>query len=488
MQTATPSVAIRVPMPVRVGSVTWPVWLQSLALVVGDLVTMALCMAAAWWIKALQDSGLPSEQYLQAFSAILVVQVLVHAGMGLFPGLGLGPAEELRRLTQATTMVLVIGVIVTFVAKAGETWSRQVMLVTWGLALVALPFARCAMRRLLCRRSWWGIPCVVVGAGATGRQVVGLLQARPWLGLRPVVLLDDDERQHGRMVEGVPVRGPIREEVAALAQRGVRSVILAIPSLSGRTLSAMLANLHDHARTIYVAPALPGSPHVVASTREFANTLVLEIRQNLLRPATRVAKRILDLLLVMLGLVVSIPLVLTIALMIAITSRGPVLYGQKRLGKNGREFVAWKFRSMVCDADERLELYLAAHPALQEEWRLTRKLRNDPRVTWIGALLRRSSLDELPQLWNVLRGEMSLVGPRPIVRDEIPRYGEEGYRLYIKTRPGLSGLWQVSGRSDTSYRERVALDSYYVHNWSVWLDLVILARTLRVVFLGKGAY
>jgi Undecaprenyl-phosphate galactose phosphotransferase WbaP len=168
-------------------------------------------------------------------------------------------------------------------------------------------------------------------------------------------------------------------------------------------------------------------------------------------------------------------------------SSGRVFYGQPRIGRHGVGFVAWKFRSMVTDADARLEQYLIAHPELRTEWERDHKLRDDPRITWIGRFLRRTSLDELPQLWNILRGEMSLVGPRPIVQAEVVKYGDH-IALYHKVRPGLSGLWQVSGRNNTTYDERVRLDCYYVRNWSVWLDLVILSRTVRVVALGEGAY
>jgi lipopolysaccharide/colanic/teichoic acid biosynthesis glycosyltransferase len=149
--------------------------------------------------------------------------------------------------------------------------------------------------------------------------------------------------------------------------------------------------------------------------------------------------------------------------------------------------MAWKFRSMVQNADEVLCEYLDGHPDFREEWEWNHKLKNDPRITWIGRLLRHTSLDELPQLWNALKQEMSLVGPRPIVQEEIRRYGED-FLLYQMVTPGITGLWQVSGRNNVSYERRISLDSYYVRNWSVWLDLWVLARTIRVVLKGDGAY
>jgi lipopolysaccharide/colanic/teichoic acid biosynthesis glycosyltransferase len=184
--------------------------------------------------------------------------------------------------------------------------------------------------------------------------------------------------------------------------------------------------------------------------------------------------------------VVILPLTLAIALAVKLTSRGPAFYGHRRVGQGGQEIQVWKFRSMVTNADAVLAAHLAAHPDAQIEWQQTQKLVNDPRVTPLGAWLRKTSLDELPQLWNVLKGDMSLVGPRPIIHSECRHYGEF-MELYDSVPPGLSGLWQVSGRSNTSYAQRVELDVAYVRNWSFWLDLYILARTVPSVLAARGA-
>jgi Undecaprenyl-phosphate galactose phosphotransferase WbaP len=201
----------------------------------------------------------------------------------------------------------------------------------------------------------------------------------------------------------------------------------------------------------------------------------------------RPVKRALDLALTISGGLLVAPVIILIMLVIRLTSRGSVLFRHERIGLGGRRFKALKFRTMIVDGDPVLQAHLKANPAAREEWQRDHKLKNDPRVTWIGRLLRRTSLDELPQLWNVLRGEMSLVGPRPIVRAEIPKYGEN-FDVYIRAVPGITGMWQVSGRNDTGYRQRVALDVEYVSTWSVWLDLRILFRTVFVVIGQKGAY
>lgn len=465
----------------------WSGRAQIAALACADLAALAACAVLAWWLKSLADPGLYIQQYVRALPLFLTSAVAIYAGLGLYPALGFGAADELRRLSQGTTLVLVAGVALTFAAKSGEAWSRQIILVTWAGALILVPIMRGAVRRACCRLPWWGTPCIVLGAGATGAQVVNLLRLRPWLGLQPVAILDDDADKHGRDCAGILVEGPVTEGAARLAASGIRNAILAMPGLPADRLARMLDGLGDHLRHVFIAPALPGSPDVIAETREFANTLVLEVRQNLLRPEARVVKRTLDVVAVGSGLLLFWWVFVGLALAVKLSSPGPAFYGQNRIGRGGREFKAWKFRSMVRDADAQLKTYLEQHPELRAEWERDHKLKDDPRVTWIGRLLRRTSLDELPQLWNILCGDMSLVGPRPIVQDEVVKYGER-FALYQKVRPGLSGLWQVSGRNDTTYGERVALDCYYVRNWSVWLDLVVLARTVRVVLLGKGAY
>jgi len=185
------------------------------------------------------------------------------------------------------------------------------------------------------------------------------------------------------------------------------------------------------------------------------------------------------------GLLIS-PLLFLIAVLIKLDSPGPMLYKQMRLGTDGNHFFCWKFRTMRTDAGQVLTELLQDNPDLRAEWEKEHKLHDDPRITRVGRFLRKSSLDELPQLWNVLVGEMSLVGPRPIVDAEVSRY-RDAYELYRRVKPGMSGLWQVGGRSETSYKERVEMDTYYVRNWSVWLDLVILARTVGAVLYRHGA-
>jgi exopolysaccharide production protein ExoY len=197
-------------------------------------------------------------------------------------------------------------------------------------------------------------------------------------------------------------------------------------------------------------------------------------------------KRLIDIILSSIGILALIPLLTLCCVGVFLTSRGPIIYGHRRVGFKGQLFNCLKFRTMVPDADRRLREYLQEYPEAEREWAETRKLRSDPRITWFGGMLRRTSLDELPQLINVLRGDMSLVGPRPVTEDEMPKYATR-LPIYLACKPGITGLWQVSGRSNTSYEERVSLDASYAENWTLLLDAKIVVQTLPVVLGSEDA-
>ena len=235
------------------------------------------------------------------------------------------------------------------------------------------------------------------------------------------------------------------------------------------------------------APSVsPSSSAIRLSPPTVTTSMVVALQPALFGSTARALKRTSDIVGVLLLGTLALPLLVLIALAVKLDSRGPVMFGHERIGRGGRTFRAWKFRSMVSNSDLVLQQHLQRNPMARAEWKAKQKLRKDPRVTRLGQLLRKSSLDELPQLWNVLVGEMSLVGPRPIITAERVHY-RETIALYEGVLPGLSGLWQVSGRSDTSYEERVELDSHYILNWSFWLDIRILARTIPALLFGRGA-
>jgi exopolysaccharide biosynthesis polyprenyl glycosylphosphotransferase len=236
-------------------------------------------------------------------------------------------------------------------------------------------------------------------------------------------------------------------------------------------------------------PELFGLPasNITARGMMEEQAVILRVQNNLARKSNRIIKRIFDIVVTICGGFFILPFMLFIAVIIYLDSEGPIIYKQKRIGQNGKEFNFYKFRSMVKNADTILEEYLNTHESEKIEWQKNFKLKNDPRVTKIGRIIRKTSIDELPQLWNVLIGDMSLVGPRPLLPNEVERYNSyiEDYKLVL---PGLTGVWQVSGRSDTTFEQRAIMDSWYIHNWSIWIDIVYLLKTVLAVVKSKGAY
>ncbi len=409
--------------------------------------------------------------YLRLWPVLLLFPA-AYAVAGLYPGFGRNPVDELRKLSATTSTVYAALAVTVFLLKDAPAYSRAVFLLGWAQTLVLAPMARAAVRGACARKSWWGYPVAIVGEARTARRIVETLEGQPELGLKPVAVFDDPERA-ARLTD----RG----------HTGVRHVILDMAEMPRHVALSFLNHCSDVFPNVIVVPDLAGFSSLWVETRDMSGVLGLEVHQRLLLPGARMIKRALDLAFVIAGGVAVLPLVAVIAAAIKLNSPGPVLYGQRRQGRGGRDFIAWKFRSMVANASQVLEEHLKADPELRKEWLETQKLRRDPRITRVGRFLRRTSLDELPQLWNVLRGEMSLVGPRPIVANEIARYGGD-FALYKKVRPGLTGMWQVSGRSLLTYEQRIEHDAYYIRNWSPWLDLYILARTVTAVLLARGAY
>jgi len=456
------------------------------ALLLSDLLALLVAGVASVYIRLLVFNGQYEPSLYAPLWPLLGLFLLAYAAAGIYPGVGISPVDELRRVCVTTTFThLALGAGI-FLFREGETYSRGVFLLAWLLSLALLMLNRQIVRQLFARRRWWGYPVLILGAGKTGELVVQTLQHRPSYGLKPVAVLDDDPQKRGE-VQGVPVLGPLSMAPLLARERDFHYAIVAMP---GVPRDRLLTILEQHGHTfahLLMIPDMFGLASLWVSTNDLGGVLGLEIRQRLLLPGPRMTKAALDMVLTLVLGVAILPLIGLIALLIYLDSPGHIFYGQQRLGQNGTLFTAWKFRSMVHNADSVLDSYLAAHPHLKEQWERDHKLRYDPRVTRIGRFLRRTSLDELPQLWNVLRGDMSLVGPRPIIHEEIPRYGDK-YDLYTKVLPGMTGLWQVSGRNNVSYDERVNLDAYYVRNWSVWLDVYILMRTIWVVTVGDGAY
>ena len=460
-------------------------WLITVTLLCSDLLMLAIPMALAVYGRWAVAGGYDLARYAQLWP-VLGLFVLGYAVAKLYPAVPLAPADELRRLTVVTSMVFLGLATATFLTKEGHAYSRSVLLMSWAMSLVTVPAGRAALRLVLAPRQWWGHAVVVLGYTPAAMRLVHTLQHQPEIGLKPVAVLGES-RHDGADVHGVPVIGGLSRARNLGRRLGVSYAIVAMPQLGNERLGPLLERLSSTFHHLIFVPDLAGFSSLWVSGIDLGGTLGLEVRHRLLDPGRRTLKRALDLALIVSTAPLWLPVIGVIALAVKLDSPGPVFYPATRIGMNGKRFRMWKFRSMVRDADRVLEQTLAADPERRAEWEANHKLRDDPRITRVGKWLRQTSLDELPQLWNVLNGEMSLVGPRPILEDGPEKYGD-AFGVYKKVLPGLTGMWQVAGRNDLSFEERVHLDVYYVRNWSVWLDLHLLARTTLAVLLRRGAY
>ena len=412
--------------------------------------------------------------------ALLLMGALVVAGS--YVRLVAHPALEMQRTARVVFVVFAGGVAGAFVF--GHNPEAALIVALYGsLGVVLTPFFRLGSRILLGRSGWWGVPVAVLASSDAGEAVVDALRRWPEVGLRPVLLLG------GSQVEGKGERGVWRDEVVRAPsyamQFGIRQAVLAMPDRPAHRRANDLLRFTKFFDRVLVVSGEPGFGTVCAAAAPasgLAGHIVRDVGRDRLY---QVGKRGADVGGALLLLLLLSPLMLVVCLLIKLGSNGPVFYRQLRMGRGGACYHVHKFRTMYVDADANLDKILHADPDLHEQYRTFHKLTVDPRVTRVGRYLRLLSLDELPQLWNVVVGEMSLVGPRAYIPSEIvDMQGVE--RVVLQTRPGITGLWQVSGRNELSFASRVQLDVHYVHSSSGWLDLYILARTLPVVLRREG--
>ena len=427
-------------------------------------------------------------KYFDVLPYFFIFFMSLYLLRGLYPGIAVNRIIELKRLVLTTTFGYLIMVAFVSIFEATQPRDMGFFAILWVFSLGFVPLSRWVLRAILIYFKMWGEPVIVFGYGEQGKKIIDHLNRYKKLGLRPVAIIDSGG---GSDVDfNIPIiRGStwFRNMNNAITYQKVSTAIIIYPEVSEPIAEAIAVNQLGHfSRLIFVS----GWEHLRSTWVEpvdFGGFLGLEIRQNLLNKRERLLKRVLDIALVLAGSIVMLPLFLLLFGAVFLDSNGKPLFSQIRIGYQGNRFKLWKFRTMVPDAESILISYLKENPELREEWETTHKLRKDPRTTRLGQIIRSLSLDEIPQIWNVLKGEMSIVGPRPIVDTEIPKY-QAIFNLYKQVKPGITGLWQVLGRTDTSYSERIRLDEYYVRNWSIWMDLYIIVRTAWVVSMRKGAY
>ncbi len=460
--------------------------LVALALMLSDAVLAILVWELAALLRGLFGGGNLSEVTIATVASNLGVWIGLRWLMGLYPGYGLGQTEELRRQTQAVLTTMAITTVFAFSFQIGDAISRLLLVLGFaGLAVLAPP-ARYLTKLSLRKAGLWGKPVVVLSFGETGGRLIRALRSEWTLGFEPRAIFDGRRVPVGGEIEGVPYGGTVEDAVVWGHNSSVDTAIFAMPYTRREHLLRFVERARVRFRHVIIIPNLEGVTNSAVTARDLAGIFGVEVRHNLLDVWTQRVKRVMDVVLTLLGGVVLLPLFVVLCVLILLESGRPVFYRAERMGRDGRAFGCLKFRTMDRDAEDALERLLQENEELRKEYALYHKLREDPRVTRVGRFLRATSLDELPQLWNVLKGEMSLVGPRPYLPRESPDMGEAEQTI-LQVTPGITGPWQVGGRSNAPFRERIRMDLYYINNWSIWLDLLLLARTFRSLFSDRGA-
>ncbi len=415
------------------------------------------------------------------------VLIAIFTAFKLYKSVGMHPVVELERVVTATTIAFLILLAIMVWRPDRDVGHEALCLILSGFfCCVCLPSIRHLMRCQLGRLRWWRQPLVVIGGANEVEELIDGINRERHLGWKPIGFIEDFRQNWERSSDSIRCLGD-EEDLPGIAEReGVFWGLIDSSSMPNSQTQIFLDRYHH---------VLPNLVCVVGGKGRTSFSLDIDCggaagicyQSSLSLLVPRFIKRLIDFVVSGIAMVLLSPLFLMIAIAIRFSGRGPIFFSQERIGKNSSPFKIWKFRTMVPDAETVLQTCLSNDPDLHQEWVQSQKLTRDPRITLVGRLLRKTSLDELPQLWNVINGSMSLVGPRPIVRSEVEKYGNV-FWLYQRTKPGITGLWQVSGRNLTSYEVRLEYDSFYVRNWSIWLDWYILLKTFRVVVLCEGAY
>ncbi len=453
---------------------------SGIALMVVDCLGVMLSIGIAFFlINAINHSWINFRSFV-TYWVYLPPAMCVYYAAGLYPGIVLPPADEVKKFCICTFFIFMGIALSIAVEDADDKWPIVVALIlAVPFATIILPGGREVARHIFANNKWYGVPAVIFVNGKSGNFIIDRLLNRKDFGYKPAVIVDSSAIEPDLYKE-IPIVPLNNSSLGLLKKVGIKVAIIAGFSQDTKVI-------HHRFRYVLSIPKIQDTESFNLDMRDIGGILAYYTTNNLTKQISLTIKRAVDLFLLLLASPILVPIVVIVSLIVKLSSPGPIFYGHKRVGKDGKEFKCWKFRSMVINADKMLDKILAEHPEMREEWEKDRKFTNDPRVTRIGKLLRRTSIDEIPQFFNVLTGEMSFIGPRPVTEPELKKYGRQADYI-LSVQPGLSGMWQISGRSDTGYEERVTLDSYYIQNWSVWLDLWIIIKTLYVVVKGKGAY
>ncbi len=459
--------------------------IASLLLMTSDALLIVLSVLASVFIRNLFFTpAAPYDMYLSVLPVIVPLFMMAFYARGLYPGFGIDVIDEIRNIFYTSSIIYGLMAGLTFFINDFWDFSRLSFMMSWAITFLTVPLGRSFIKKMFCDKSWWGIPVIIIGAGNAGKEVIMSLRKHKKLGLRPIVAVDDNVDTWG-YIEGIPVIGGLDVIPDLQKKLKVEQSIIAMPKVQSEVQRKIIMKYSKHFENTIVIPNLFGISTLWVSTKEFGGLLGLEVKQTLMKRSARIQKRLFDITLSSMLTLMALPVIGVVSALIWLDSKGKILFKQTRMGIHDGRFKIVKFRTMHTDAEERLDELLEKNPELKAEYEIYHKLNDDPRLTRIGKFLRKFSLDELPQFWNVVKGEMSLIGPRAYIPWEKIKMGGND-EMILQVKPGISGLWQVTDRNESSFEERIMIDIYYIRNWSMFLDLYILARTISVVFSGKG--
>lgn len=389
---------------------------------------------------------------------------------------------------KANLYAILTGIFVLYIVQRIFTNSRLYMAFLCFFAFFFIVLFRFVLKNLFGRLHLFEEPVLLMGAGLTAQILLHHIKEDIGLSYRFIGYLEDNV-PNAEVAAQLPRLGKFTDAADVIRKTGVKNVLVIAPGLEPRRMQDLVYEIQPLVSNVGFIPDMGTMPLSNIETESLIDgrMMMVNVRNNLRDRTNRLLKYLFDWCLTLAGTICIFPFLLIIGLWIRCDSPGPIIFKHRRVGKDGKEFYCYKFRTMCIDAQDKLEELLEADPKAKREWEEKYKLKRDPRVTRSGNFLRSTSLDELPQIFNVLKGEMSLVGPRPIVKEEIQYYGKY-IDDYFMVRPGITGIWQTSGRSDTGYAQRVQMDTWYVRNWDFWFDVVLLWRTMKVVIQRKGAY
>ena len=447
------------------------IWLISLFLIIID----ALLVGFSFWLATIIRKFLAFPFDLAPVSWDTVISmgelgiifiVAIFFFQNLYPGYGLTAVKELEQMSKATCMAFILLTTLSYLNKAYLIFPRSIILLAWFICLFLIPIIRFIARNILSRTNLYGIPVIVFGDSSWALEVIASLNRVRRLGWKPI--------------SSQPV------STYSKAPKNHQKSIAILAFDHGVPLSQKIRDFSQVFHKVVVVEESNNYGSLWVEIRDLDSFMGLEYKYHLLSRMNHFVKKAIDFIGALILLIFLSPLLLITCLLVKLDSEGPVFYRQERLGRDFKKINVIKFRSMVPDADQRLEDLLKKDANAREKFKKYHKLEKDPRITRVGRFIRRFSIDEFPQLVNVLKGDMSLSGPRAYLPSELEEMGSYAATI-LRVRPGMTGWWQVLGRHSTSFQKRLQMDEYYISNWSIWMDVYIYLKTVGVVFKGKGA-